>query len=104
MKRKVRIVALPKARTGYQIQGSLANDVPAMGGADYDAYIGQPKPRVNSSIKAVEDINDANLEAEGGETAYGNLNGNGIPSQKKIIGKRHHQGGVPLNLPDGTFI
>lgn len=104
MKRRVKIVSLPKARTGYQVQGSLANDVPAMGGADYDAYIGKPKPKVNTTITAVKNIEDANLEAEGGETAYGNLNGNGLPSQKKIVGKRHHEGGVPLNLPDGTFI
>ena len=104
MKRRVKIIALPKARTGYQVQGSLANDVPAMGGADYDAYIGQPKAKINNTIKAVDDVEEANLEAEGGETAYGNLNGNGLPSQKKIVGKRHFEGGVPLNLPDGTFI
>jgi hypothetical protein len=104
MKRRVKIIALPKARTGYQVQGSLANDVPAMGGADYDAYIGQPKAKINNTIKAVDNIDEANLEAEGGETAYGNLNGNGLPSQKKIVGKRHFEGGVPLNLPDGTFI
>jgi hypothetical protein len=104
MKRRVKIIALPKARTGYQVQGSLANDVPAMGGADYDAYIGQPKAKINTTIGAVKNIEDANLEAEGGETAYGNLNGNGMPSQKKIVGKRHFEGGVPLNLPEGTFI
>jgi hypothetical protein len=103
MKKRVRITALPKARTGYQVQGSLANDVPAMGGADYDAYIGKPKPKVNTTLKATS-REEANLEAEGGETAVGNLNGNGIPSQKKIVGKRHYEGGVPLNLPEGTFI
>ena len=27
-----------------------------------------------------------------------------MPSQKKIVGKRHFEGGVPLNLPEGTFI
>lgn len=104
MKRRVKIIALPKARTGYQVQGSLANDVPAMGGADYDAYIGKPNVQVNNTISAVKNVEDANLEAEGGETAYGNLNGNGMPSQKKIVGKRHFEGGVPLNLPEGTFI
>ena len=103
MKKRVKIVALPKARTGYQVQGSLANDVPAMGGADYDAYIGKPKAKVNSTLNAVP-RDEANLEAEHGETAVGNLNGNGIPSQKRIVGKRHYEGGVPLNLPEGTFI
>ena len=43
MLRRVRIKRLPQAKTGYQVRGSLYNDVPAMGGgADYNAYIGEP--------------------------------------------------------------
>lgn len=100
---KVRIKKLPQARTGYQVQGALVNDVPAMGGADYNAYIGAPKLRESKYIKAVP-RDEANLEAEGGETVYGDINGDGMPEHKIIVGPRHAQGGVPLNLPEDTFI
>ena len=100
---KVRIKKVPKARTGYQVQGSLANDVPAMGGADYNTYIGMPKPQISKYITAVP-REEANLEAEGGETVYGDINGDGLPEHKIIKGPRHSNGGVPLNLPDDTFI
>jgi len=100
---KVRIKKLPQARTGYQVQGSLANDVPAMGGADYNTYIGKPELRTSKYLTAVP-REEANLEAEGGETAYGDLNGDGMAEHKIIKGPRHSNGGVPLKLPDDTFI
>jgi hypothetical protein len=100
---KVRIKKLPQARTGYQVQGALVNDVPAMGGADYNAYIGKPKLRDSKYITAVP-RDEANLEAEGGETVYGDINGDGMPEHQFIKGPRHHSGGVPLSLPEDTFI
>jgi hypothetical protein len=103
MYRRVRIKKLPQARTGYQVQGALVNDVPAMGGADYNAYIGEPALKESKYIKAVP-RDEANLEAEGGETVYGDINGDGMPEHKIITGPRHAQGGVPLNLPEDTFI
>jgi len=104
MLRKVRIIkSAPKARTGYQVQGSLANDVPAFGGADYNAYIGTPNPEVSKTITAVP-RSIANLEAEGGETVVGNLDGSKMPSFKTIKGPRHSNGGVPLLLPEDSFI
>jgi hypothetical protein len=103
MLRRVRIKSVPKARTGYQVHGALANDVPAFGGADYNAYIGEPDVKIKRTISAVP-RDEANLEAEGGETVVGNLDGSMIPSFKKIVGPRHSQGGVPLNLPDDSFI
>ena len=103
MLRKVKIKKVPMARTGYQVHGSLANDVPAFGGADYNAYIGKPHLEASKYIKAVP-RDQANLEAEGGETVYGDINGDGMPEHKIIQGPRHSQGGVPLKLPDDTFI
>lgn len=103
MLKKVKIKKVPKARTGYQVHGSLANDVPAFGGADYNAYIGKPRLEASKYIKAVP-RDQANLEAEGGETVYGDINGDGMPEHKIIQGPRHSQGGVPLKLPDDTFI
>lgn len=104
MLRRVKIIkSAPKARTGYQVQGSLANDVPAMGGADYNAYIGAPRPEVSKTLTAVP-RSAANLEAEGGETVVGNLDGSKMPSFKTIKGPRHSNGGVPLLLPEDSFI
>tara|TARA_R110000822_G_scaffold1267_13_gene5716 strand:+ start:59 stop:2326 length:2268 start_codon:yes stop_codon:yes gene_type:complete len=103
MLRRVKITSVPKARTGYQVKGSLANDVPAMGGADYNAYIGQQKPEVRKNLTAVP-REEANLEAEGGETVIGNIDGSSMPSFYGIKGPRHHSGGVPLSLPDDSFI
>jgi hypothetical protein len=103
MLRKVRIKKIPQARTGYQVQGSLVNDVPAMGGADYNAYIGAPRTEVSKTLKAVP-REVANLEAEGGETVVGDLDGSTMPSFKTIVGPRHSEGGLPLALPDDSFI
>jgi len=103
MLRRVKIVSVPKARTGYQVQGALVNDVPAMGGKDYNAYIGQKDPKVRKNLTAVP-REEANLEAEGGETVIGNIDGSTMPSFYNIQGPRHTNGGVPLNLPDDSFI
>lgn len=104
MLRKVRIKKLPQAKTGFQVDGSLYNDVPAMGGgADYNAYMGEPKLKASKYITAVP-REEANLEAEGGETVFGDINGDGMPEHKTIQGPRHSAGGVPLKLPDDTFI
>jgi len=100
---KVRIKKLPQAKTGYQVQGALVNDVSTMGGADYNAYIGKPKLIASKYITAVP-RDEANLEAEGGETVYGDINGDGLPEQQIIKGPRHSAGGVPLSLPEDTFI
>ncbi len=74
-----------------------------MGGNSIDQYIGVKDTQVKDSISRVP-RDEANLEAEGGETAYGDMNGDGMPEHYKIKGPRHTEGGVPLNLPDGTFI
>ena len=103
MIRRVRIKSVPKARTGYQVRGGLVNDVPAFGGADYNAYIGEQPSEVKKTISAVP-REEANLEAEGGETVIGNIDGSMMPSFFTITGPRHSSGGVPLNLPDDSFI
>lgn len=95
---------MAKGGTPYpQRFGSLAIIPTAMGGNDIDQYTGEKKVEVKDSISRVP-REEANLEAEGGETAYGDINGDGFPEHYKITGPRHSSGGVPLNLPDGTFI
>ena len=46
----------------------------------------------------------ANLEAEKGETVVTDLDNNNIPEHYKIGGKKHSDGGTPLNLPAKSFI
>jgi hypothetical protein len=106
---RVKIKRLPQARfgrgikTGQQMDGALAIQPTAMGGADIDQYMGEKPLKTVNTLRSVP-RDEANLEAEGGETAYGDLNGDGMAEHAKIVGPRHHSGGVPLNLPDDTFI
>ena len=46
----------------------------------------------------------ANLEAEKGETALTDLDNDGSFELYNIGGKRHSEGGTPLNLPEQTFV
>jgi hypothetical protein len=47
---------------------------------------------------------DANVEAEGGETVLADLNNNGQFGLYDINGPRHSSGGVPMFLPEQSFI
>jgi len=100
---KVRIKKQAKARTGYQVNGSLANDISPMGGGDYNKGTGKPKLKESRYITA-DPREEANVEAEGGELVYGDINGDFFPETQIIKGPRHSGGGVPLNLPEDTFI
>jgi hypothetical protein len=99
---KVKIKSLPKAKVGYQVDGSLKNDVSSFGDSNTN-FKDHSNIKVTKSITAVP-RKDANLEAEGGETVIGNIDGSKIPSFFNIEGPRHTKGGVPLNLPDDSFI
>lgn len=46
----------------------------------------------------------ANIEAEGGETVYTDLSDSGKPGLYDIKGPRHSSGGVPMYLPNNSFI
>ena len=98
---KVRIKklgSLNKAAYGGQQSGGALNVVPnSFSGG------GVPEEKVTKTLSKVP-RKDANLEAEGGETAFGPISGQNIPDHMVIKGARHHSGGVPLNLPDDTFI
>jgi hypothetical protein len=106
---KVKIISLPnkkglnKAEFGRQVDGALALRPTSYGGADWRESKGASYDGVKKSISKVP-RDKANLEAEDGEYAFGNITGQSIPDNLKIVGKRHTEGGVPLNLPDDTFI
>jgi hypothetical protein len=103
MYHKVRITKLPGKARGGKINGNriVPNQSLSFGGADMKS--GPKNISVANTISAVP-RNQANLEAEGGETVYGDINGDGMAEHLVIKGPRHSSGGVPLNLPDDTFI
>jgi hypothetical protein len=47
---------------------------------------------------------EANIEAEGGETVLTDLDNDGLFGLYEIKGPRHSSGGVPLNLPEQSFV
>lgn len=61
------------------------------------------KKNVRHTLSAVPK-DEANLEAEGGETVLTDLNNDGLFNLYTIKGPRHSSGGVPLNLPDESFV
>jgi len=81
--RKVRINKLPNQTMGTQF--------------------GQPRIEVNETLKPVS-REEANLEAEKNEYVITDLEGDGIPENYRVGGKRHAQGVTPLNLPEDSFI
>jgi len=100
---RVKITKLPGKATGGKINGNqiAPNQSLSWGGADMSS--GPENISVANTISAVP-RDEANLEAEGGETVYGDINGDGMAEHLTIKGPRHSSGGVPLNLPDDTFI
>ena len=103
MYHKVKIKKLPNKAVGGGINGNriVNNQLLSWGGADFN--MAPQKPKVTNTISGVS-RKKANLEAEGGETVYGDINGDGMAEHLTIQGPRHSSGGVPLNLPDNTFI
>ena len=91
---------MPEAKTGMQVDGSLYNELASFGGADAKDMI--PKTEVRKTITKVP-REEANLEAEGGETVL-TFDAAGYPLFYDIKGPRHSNNGVPLSLPDDSFI
>jgi len=98
---KIRITSVPVPSMEYGGQSNYGLDL-----GRRKVYADMPETRsemFNSTIGAVP-REMANIEAEGGETVYGDLDGDGGNEHMKITGPRHSQGGVPLNVPEGSFI
>jgi hypothetical protein len=109
MYHRVKIKRLPNkalggTKTGQQtVDGALSIQPTAMGGADIDQYIGEKPSSVQKTLQPIS-REGANVEVEKGEIVAGDLNGDGMLETYVAGGKRHSQGGTPLNLPDDTFI
>lgn len=71
-----------------------------------DVYRHMPKEKAEYARSVIPEVprDEANIEAEKGETVYGDLDGDGSNEHLKIGGKRHVDGGTPLNVPEGSFI
>jgi len=106
---RVKIKKLPNKamggpKTGQQTStGALSIQPTAMGGSDIDQYIGEKAIDVKKTLQP-EAREDSNVEVEKGEVVGGDLNGDGMLETYVAGGKRHSEGGTPLNLPDDTFI
>ena len=107
--RRVKITKLPQKRTGGQgtasngYNNSVPEQVSNFGGASMRGAIDDPNIPTRRTLKPVP-REEANVEAEKGEVAYGDINGDKFAESYVIGGKRHANGGTPLNLPEGTYI
>ena len=113
---KVRIKKLPRT---YKLQGRklVKKSHGGKTGEQYDyGLVGMPGYRtgghfhneefpseVNNTLRPIP-RDQANVEAERGETALTDLNSDGTFELYNIAGNRHSSGGTPLNLPEQSFI
>jgi len=97
--RKVKITGLPKNAKGGTAPTSLYKQIAPSYMAD---SLSTKELKKKSTLGPVPE-NIATLEAEFGETALV-PDVDGLPAHYKIGGKRHSQGGTPLNLPENSFI
>lgn len=93
--RKIRITKSPK--TGDQRDYSLVHrQVHYIGEGDANTPVKNTMGAVPPS--------EANIEVEGGETVVGDVNRDGFLEHMTFVGKRHSEGGMPANIPEGSFI
>jgi hypothetical protein len=103
-KRRVRISALPPAKQGMQVR----KEQTYLGGLPTNAdQYAKPYLSVTNFVSPVP-RDQANIEAEKGETMITPMGDDAqtrtIPKTFSIGGKKHYNGGTPLNVPEGTFI
>jgi len=102
---RVKIVKIPKAQNGIDLgagaSGTNGSRQFALNNLAMSGRMSQEPIEARQTLQAVP-RDQANLEAEKGETAVVNMGG--MPAHFKIGGKRHSQGGTPLDLPDNSFI
>lgn len=98
---KVRVTNSPADQMAYGGQSNYGLDVGRRG--VYTDQPDSPFEQASGSLQPI-DRDDANIEAEKNETALGDFTGDGLLRHFKIGGKRHSEGGTPLNVPEGTFI
>lgn len=100
---KIRIKSGPsEMKYGGQSEGmALGLDL-----GQKDVYRHMPKEKSEFARSVIQEVprEEANIEAEKGETVYGDLDNDGASEHFKIGGKRHTEGGTPLSVPEGSFV
>ena len=111
---KIRIDNLPE---GFELKDGKLTENKQYGGkvtgdqSNYGLVTTNPSMELNqtgsedvrySLSKVPRDV--ANVEAEGGETVLTDLNGDGQFGLYDIKGPRHSNGGVPMYLPEQSFV
>jgi hypothetical protein len=96
--KRVKITNLPKAYKG----GSMSSLYKQIAPSYMSDSLSETPIKGKKSLGPVP-VEQANLEAEKGETALIPDVG-GLPAHYRINGKRHTDGGTPLNLPENSFI
>jgi len=108
---KIRINELPD---GFEIRDGQVFETKESGGSTgdqkgYGLITGQQEQFSEDDIKVKHSMapvprDEANIEAEKGETVLTDLNNDGQYSLYNIQGKRHARGGTPLFLPEQSFV
>lgn len=102
---RIRIRKAPVMQEGGNAMGSQSGfglHLPAAG------ITGNSSPGVEGkavrSLLPPVDRSVANIEAEKGETVWGDFDGDNFAEHYKIGGERHSNGGTPLQVPEGSFV
>jgi hypothetical protein len=98
---KIRITGAPNQKMAYGGQSGYGFDLGQRN--TYSAMSQNPYEESSNTLQPVP-REEANIEAEEGETVYGDLDKDGQREHMVIGGKKHSQGGTPLNVPTGSFI
>lgn len=64
---------------------------------------GSPEGKVKQTMGSIP-REEANAEVEGGETVVGDINSDGYIEHFTFVGPGHDQGGIPVSLPQGSFV
>ena len=103
--KRVKITKLPTMKQGGGSYGPQTPPKDNTSSPGPGSYHGGNTPEIKvKNVLQPTDRENANLEAEKGETVITNLQGEGIPEFYVIDGKPHSRGGSPLNLPPNSFI
>lgn len=98
MKKKVRITKAPRVNKGRDNTGRGMSPMNT-----YSDILSTPDLEHNKTLKPV-DPQDATIEAEKGEFIVTTSLDGGIPETYTVGGKKHSNGGTPLDVPPGAFI
>lgn len=98
---KIRITGGPNAKMAYGGQSGYGFDL-----GQRNTYAAMPKGKIQTVSSTIQEVprEEANIEAEKGETVYADVDGDGVSEHMNIEGKRHVDGGTPLSVPEGSFV